>query len=154
MSKLQALTQADQRCPHIVSNIARHLAQGTHQLFDAIKHRIHAPCEIIKFIAPIRDQRAACHVASTPLSAHDEIRVIGTILKPEASSLEVKTKDGQIVSIKLDNGTFISRDRKKADISELKVGGNVVIDAWGDSLADAVALEVRFVPSITAPASK
>lgn len=75
-------------------------------------------------------------------------------MKPEASSLEVKTKDGQIVSIKLDNGTFISRDRKKADISELKVGGNVVIDAWGDSLADAVALEVRFVPSITAPASK
>ena len=59
---------------------------------------------------------------STPLWAHDEIRVIGTITKPEPSSLEVKTKDGQIVSIKLDNGTFISRDRKKADISELKVG--------------------------------
>ena len=86
-----------------------------------------------------------------PLSAHDEIRVIGTILKPERSALEVKTKDGQIVSIKLDAATFISRDRQKAEFSELKVGGNVVIDAWGDSLADAVALEVRIVPSITAP---
>ena len=94
-------------------------------------------------------------LASTaPLSAHDEIRVIGTIMKPEPSALEVKTKDGQIVSIKLDNGTFISRDRKKAEFSELKAGSNVVIDAWGDSLADAVALEVRIVPSITAPASK
>jgi hypothetical protein len=84
-------------------------------------------------------------------SAHDEIRVIGTITKPDQDALEVKTKDGQIVSIKLDNGTFISRDRKKAEFSELKAGSNVVIDAWGDSLDDAVALEVRIVPSITAP---
>jgi hypothetical protein len=90
-------------------------------------------------------------LGSTPLFAHDEIRVIGTIMKPDPTSLEVKTKDGQIVSIKLDNGTFISRDKKKAEFSELKVGGNVVIDAWGDSLEDAVALEVRIVPSITAP---
>jgi hypothetical protein len=93
-------------------------------------------------------------LGSAPGSAHDEIKVYGTITKPEPSSLEVKTEEGQIVSIKVDIATFIWRDRKKVDISELKVGDNVVIDAWGDSLADAVALDVRIVPSITAPAGK
>ena len=90
-------------------------------------------------------------LAGSPVLAHEEFRIIGTITKPQPSSLEVKTKDGQTVSLKMDIATFISRDQKKVDVSELKAGGNVVIDAWGDSLADAVALEVRIVPTITAP---
>jgi len=95
-------------------------------------------------------------LGSAPGWAHDKIRVFGTITKPAPSPslLEVKTEEGQIVSLKLDITTAISRDRKKVDISELKAGDNVVIDAWGDSLADAVALDVRIVPSITAPAGK
>ena len=105
-------------------------------------------------LTPVLFASALFVLGIAPVSAHDEIRVIGTITELERSALEVKTKDGQIVSIKLDNGTFISRDRKKAEFSELKAGSNVVIDAWGDSLEDAVALEVRIVPSITAPASK
>jgi hypothetical protein len=95
-------------------------------------------------------------LCSAPSWAHDTIRVFGTITKPTPapSSLEVKTEEGQIVLLKLDISTSFSRDRKKVDVSELNVGDNVVIDAWGDSLADAVALDVRIVPSITAPAPK
>lgn len=90
-------------------------------------------------------------LGAVPSSAHDEFRIIGTITKPGPKSLEVKTKDGKTVSVALNAETFVSRDRKKADASELKAGGSVVIDALGDSYADLVALEVRIVPSITAP---
>ena len=93
-------------------------------------------------------------LGSGPASAHDKIKVFATIMKPEPSSLEVKTEEGQIVSIKLDITTLIWRDRKKVDISELKVGDSVVIDAWGHSATDAVALDVHIVPSITTPTDK
>lgn len=86
-----------------------------------------------------------------PLSAHDEFRIIGTIVKPQQTALEVKTKDGKLFSVKLNKETFISRDRKKAEFTELKTGGSVVIDALGDTIEDSVALEVRIVPAI-APA--
>jgi hypothetical protein len=105
-------------------------------------------------LTPVLFASALVLLGIAPVSAHDQLRVIGTITKPDQDTLEVKTRDGQIVTIRLDNGTFISRDRKKAEFAELRAGSNVVIDAWGDSLDDAVALEVRIVPSITAPASK
>lgn len=86
-----------------------------------------------------------------PLFAHDEFRIIGTITKPGSTALKVKAKDGKTVSVALNAETFISRDRKKAQASELKAGSNVVIDALGDSYEDLVAVQVRIVPSITAP---
>ena len=87
-----------------------------------------------------------------PLFAHDQYRIIGTITKPpQPKSIEVKTKDGKLVSIELNRETLISRDRKKADFTELKMDGSVVVDALGDSYDDLVALEVRIVPPITVP---
>ncbi len=86
-----------------------------------------------------------------PLSAHDQFRIIGTITMPDKYVLEVKATDGQMVTVRLDTGTIISRDRKKTELSELKPGDNVVIDALGDSYYCLIALEVRIVPSITAP---
>ena len=91
--------------------------------------------------------------AAGPLFAHDQYRIIGTITKPpQPKALEVKTKDGKVVSIELNNETYISRDRKKADFSELKLDGSVVVDALGDSYDDLVAVEVRIVPPIAIPA--
>ena len=89
--------------------------------------------------------------AIAPLSAHDQFRIIGTITMPDRYVLDVKTTDGQIVTVRLDTGTIISRDRKKTELSELKPGDNVVIDALGDSYYCLIALEVRIVPSIMAP---
>ena len=87
-----------------------------------------------------------------PVWAHDDYRIIGTVLKVSAGKLDVKqTKDGKTISMKTDAATIVTRDKKKVSSAELKTGTNVVVDARGDSLEDLVVLEVRIVP---APAAK
>lgn len=87
-----------------------------------------------------------------PVWAHDDYRIIGTVLKVSAGKLDVKqTKDGKTISMKTDAATLVTRDKKKVSSAELKTGTNVVADARGDSLKDLVVLEVRIVP---APAAK
>ena len=87
-----------------------------------------------------------------PVWAHDDYRIIGTVLKVSAGKLDVKqTKDGKTISMKTDAATLVTRDKKKVSSAELKTGTNVVVDARGDSLQDLVVLEVRIVP---APAAK
>jgi hypothetical protein len=80
--------------------------------------------------------------------AHENFRVIGTITKHQGSMIDVKSKDAKTTSIRLDKQTAITRDKKKVDVSELKVGSTVVVDAYGDSEADLLALEIRIVPAI------
>jgi hypothetical protein len=58
---------------------------------------------------------------------HDTFRIIGTITKPDQYVVEVKTKDGEIVAVRLENGTRISRDSKEADISELKAAASSLL---------------------------
>jgi hypothetical protein len=84
------------------------------------------------------------------LLAHEDFRVIGTLTKHQDSRIEVKNRTGKITSIKLDKQTAISRDKKKVDATELKAGLSVVVDAYGDSEADLLALEIRIVPPIAA----
>jgi hypothetical protein len=86
------------------------------------------------------------------LSAHDEFRIIGTVTKVTATSLDVKqTKDGQVIAMKMDRETIVKRGATKVDRAEIKTGGSVVVDALGDTLKDLLVLEVRLVP---APAAK
>lgn len=83
--------------------------------------------------------------------AHDDYRIIGTVLKTAPGKLDVKqTKDGKTISMKTDSATIVTRDKKKVEASELKAGTNVVVDARGDSLADLTVLEIRIVPAPTA----
>jgi hypothetical protein len=84
--------------------------------------------------------------------AHDNFRVIGTLTKAANSSIEVKTKEGRLTSMRLDKQTEISRDKKKVDVKDLKAGLSVVVDAYGDSLEDSdlLAIEIRIVPPIAA----
>jgi hypothetical protein len=87
----------------------------------------------------------------SPAWAHDDYRIIGTVLKVSVGKLDVKqTKDGKTVSMNTDAATIVTRDKKKVSSAELKTGTNVVVDAQGDSLQDLVVLEVRIVP----PAAK
>jgi hypothetical protein len=87
---------------------------------------------------------------STPIRAHDDFRIIGTLMKHEASKIEVKNKEGKTISIRLDKQTAISRDKKKVAPSELRVGQSLVVDAYGDTEDDSLALEIRIVPPIRA----
>jgi hypothetical protein len=54
------------------------------------------------------------------------------------------------LSVRLDKQTAISRDKKKVDVKELAPGQSVVVDAYGDTEDDSLALEIRIVPPIAA----
>ena len=95
---------------------------------------------------------AAMLLAAVPASAHDDYRIIGTVVKFSSGTLDVKqSKDGHTISMKTDQATLVTRDKKKVSPAELKTGTHVVVDATGDSLNDLVVLEVRIVPP---PANK
>jgi len=82
------------------------------------------------------------------LLAHDNFRVIGSVTKHQNSTIDVTSKDSKTLTIRLDKQTEITRDKKKVEVSELRVGQSVVVDAYGDSERDLLALEIRIVPPI------
>ena len=93
---------------------------------------------------------AALLVTVAMLSAHEDYRIVGTVAKVTAKSLEVKqAKDGKIISMQMGTKTIVTRDKKRVDRTEITVGLNVVVDARGDSLKDLVVVEVRLVPAPT-----
>ena len=99
---------------------------------------------------------AMLFLCTTQVFAHDEFRIIGTVTKLQDSQLQVKTKEGKTLSIKLNTETFIHRDKEKEKVraTELKAGHSVVVDALGDDATDLLALEVRIVPAIAPSTSK
>ena len=97
---------------------------------------------------------AVLMLGAAPLWAHDSFRVIGTISKLQPTQLDVKTKEAGIVSIAIDKQTVVWRDKKKVPANELKMGLSVVVDAYGDSEEDLLALDVTLVPPIAPRPSK
>ena len=89
-----------------------------------------------------------------PLWAHDNFRVIGTISKLQPTKLDVTTKEAGTLSIAIDKQTVVWRDKKKVPASELKMGLSVVVDAYGDSDEDLLALDVTIVPPIAPKPTK
>jgi hypothetical protein len=90
--------------------------------------------------------------ATTPLFAHEEFRVVGIVSSRQAAQFVVKTRENKSISIALNKQTNVTRDKKKVDASEVKVGRTVVVDAYGDSEYDLLALEIQLVAPI--PAAK
>ena len=86
--------------------------------------------------------------AAAPAFAHDNFRIIGTLTRHQSSAIDVKDAKGKTVSIRLDKQTEVTQDKKKVDLAALKTGQSVVVDAYGDSEADLLALEIRIVPTI------
>jgi hypothetical protein len=80
--------------------------------------------------------------------AHEDFRVIGTLRMHQDSRIEVENRDGKTTSIRLDKQTVITQDTKKVDAAALEIGLSVVVDAYGDSEEDLLALEIRIVPPI------
>jgi hypothetical protein len=85
--------------------------------------------------------------AATP-RAHEEFRVVGTVTSRQATLIVVKAADSRTVTIAVNKQTRVSRDKKPVDVSELKAGVTVVVDAFGDSEDDLLALDVQIVPPI------
>jgi hypothetical protein len=82
------------------------------------------------------------------LRAHDDFRIIGTLTKHQDSKIEIKSRTGKTVAVRLDKQTVISRDEKKVDATALKVGQSLVVDAYGDTENDSLAVQIKIVPPI------
>jgi hypothetical protein len=80
--------------------------------------------------------------------AHDEFRIIGTIGAVKNAQLEVKSREGKMVTMKVDGETLVYRDNKKVAATELRPGRHVVVDAIGDTMADLLAVEVRIIAAL------
>ncbi len=102
-------------------------------------------------LRPFAACAAALLISLSPgsLAAHDDFRVIGTLTRHEKATVDVKNADGKTTSIRLDKQTQITRDKQKVNPTELQVGQSVVVDAYGDSERDLLALEIRIVPPIS-----
>jgi hypothetical protein len=84
-------------------------------------------------------------LSSTMVSAHEVFRIVGTIVKFEKWRLDVKTADGEMFLILLQEYTPIERDKKRVTAKELKAGVGVVVEVVGDTPYDTD----RYVASVT-----
>lgn len=81
------------------------------------------------------------------LHAHVSILVTGKIVKWDRPWLTVSSKEHGVVKIKVeDDFATILHAGKPGALTDLKVGHQVLIDAWGDTLDDAEALKVDIDP--------
>jgi hypothetical protein len=87
-------------------------------------------------------------LSQVPTAAHDVYRIIGTITRWEPPRLDVRDRDGKVLTVEVDSGTRIQRDKKTVSPSALEVGQTVVVDALGDSESELVARDIAIVPPI------
>lgn len=83
-------------------------------------------------------------VLSAPVLAHEghTHTVMGTIAAHHDNQLDVKTTDGKIVSITLNDRTSVVRGTGKLALKDLAVGQRVVVNV-GDGKTPLVAREVK-----------
>ena len=82
--------------------------------------------------------------AAVTMGHGEQKHVLGTVAKISVDAVMVKTVDGKTVEVKLvSKTTYVHKDGKAAQVSELAVGDRVVIHAMphGDTLE---AMEVKF----------
>lgn len=82
-------------------------------------------------------------LGAMPLSAHEKFRIVGTVLKVQATQVDVKAADGQTYEIDMDAKTRVTRNKKSVAKSELRAGRRVVVDALGHDMFDLVAVEIQ-----------
>ena len=80
-------------------------------------------------------------VAAT-LSAHEKFRIVGTVVKVQATQLDVKAVDGATYEIDMDEATQVMRELKRVPQSELRPGQRVTVDALGHDMFDLQAVLV------------
>ena len=75
---------------------------------------------------------ALCLAVAVPLFAHGGYtHVMGTVTAMDATHVEVKTKAGKTVSVKLTEGTKFTKDGTAAAAKDMQVGQRVAVEAKG-----------------------
>ena len=96
---------------------------------------------------------AVCLMLSAGVAlAHDGHKhtVMGTVLARNEKSLEVKTPGGETLSIAINEKTKVVRKKKRMAISEVRVGGRVVVDI-GNGADPLTANEIELGAAVPAP---
>jgi hypothetical protein len=84
---------------------------------------------------------------AAPAAAHDEYRIIGTLVTVTPKQLAVKqTKDGKVISMTMDKTAEVKRNGKKVPVAQLRAGLSVVVIACGDSIDKLAVMEVLIMP--------
>lgn len=88
----------------------------------------------------------ACAAPGT-IAAHEghTHKVMGTIASVQGKNVEVKTTDGKTVKLLCDAKTTVTRGKEKLDMTALKVGERVSIDAMQEKdimMAHAIKLAI------------
>ena len=77
------------------------------------------------------------------ISAHEKFKVVGTIVKVQATQLDVKAVDGATYEIDMNDGTQVMRGIRKVPQSELRPGQKVTVDALGHDMFDLEAVLIQ-----------
>jgi len=80
-----------------------------------------------------------CATASA-VAAHEKFKIVGAIVKVQATQLDVKAVDGATYEIDINDATHVMRGLKRVPQSELKAGQQVVVDALGHDMFDLEAV--------------
>ncbi|MES2895947.1 MAG: hypothetical protein V4759_07950 [Pseudomonadota bacterium] len=89
---------------------------------------------------------AAALLVALPAAAHDEMSVAGQVTAVTAKSVQVRTKDGQLITLGVDSNTRVAMAGKRLTLKDMKVGQAVKALGFGDSMTDLVAIDVVINP--------
>ncbi|MDP2319885.1 MAG: hypothetical protein Q8O42_11185 [Acidobacteriota bacterium] len=81
------------------------------------------------------------------VSAHEKFKIVGTIVKVQATQLDVKAVDGATYEIDMNEGTHVMQGLKRLPQSVLRPGLQVTVDALGHDMFDLEAVLVTLAPS-------
>ena len=97
-----------------------------------------------KILAPLAV--LATLLGPLPAAAHDEMTVAGQVTGVTAKTIQIRMKDGQLVSLDVDSNTRVVMAGKRLALKDVKVGQSVKALGFGDKLTDLVAIDVTINP--------
>jgi len=97
-----------------------------------------------KILVPLAT--AAMLFSAVPAAAHDEMEVAGQVSAVSAKTIQVRMKDGQLVTLDVDSNTRVVLAGKRVALKDVKVGQSVKALGFGDSITDLVAIDVVISP--------
>lgn len=98
-----------------------------------------------KFFAPLL--AAAAVVSAPPAMAHEEMDVSGKVTAITAKTVQIKAKEGDTVTLDVDNNTRVLQAGKRVTLQAIKVGQSVDVLGFGDSISDLTAIDITILPA-------
>ena len=88
---------------------------------------------------------ASAVLTAMPAAAHEEYPVAGKITAVTAKTIQIKAKEGDTVTLDIDNSTRVMQGGKRVTLKEIKVGQSVDVVGFGDGMNDLTALDITIL---------